>query len=60
MSKSIHINNATLAELTSITGNGQKRSQKILNKKQEKESDLPLQDLKLVYRYTEHNVGSLD
>jgi ribosomal protein S13 len=48
MSKPIDINKATLEELTSITGIGEKRAQKILNKKQEKESDLTLQDLKLM------------
>jgi ribosomal protein S13 len=48
MSKPIDINKATLEELTSITGIGEKRDQKILNKKQEKESDLTLQDLKLM------------
>ena len=48
MSKPIDINKATLEELTSITGIGKKRDQKILNEKQEKESDLTLQDLKLM------------
>jgi ribosomal protein S13 len=48
MSRLIDINKATLEELTSITGIGEKRAQKILNKKQEKESDLTLQNLKLM------------
>ena len=48
MSKPTDMNKATLEELTSITVFGEKRAQKILNKKQEKESDLTLQDLKLM------------
>lgn len=48
MSKPIDINKATFEELTSITGIGEKRANKILKKKQEKESDLTLQDLKLM------------
>ena len=48
MSKPIDINKATLEKMTSITGIGEKRAQKILSKKQEKESDLTLQDLKLM------------
>ena len=48
MSKPIYINKATLTELTQITGIGEQRAQTILNKKQEKVSDLTLQDLKLI------------
>ena len=42
MSKPTYINQATLEELTSISGIGDKRTQKILYKKQEKESNLTL------------------
>lgn len=48
MSKPTDINKATLEELTSITGIGKIRAQKMLKKKQENGSYLTLQDLKLM------------
>jgi predicted DNA-binding helix-hairpin-helix protein len=53
-----YINQATLEELTSISGIGEKRTQKILNKKQEKESNLTLSKHSLIWPTFEHFIVS--
>jgi predicted DNA-binding helix-hairpin-helix protein len=60
MSKPIDINKATLEELTSITGIGEKRAQKILNKKARKGIRPHPAGFETHDRYTKHNMGSLD